>query len=130
LSGNILNNPNAGGVLHPGYVASKFGGSGLQLGVVSHSVGVFLTALEGVTDTTVLANPKILVLNKQKGEVHVGSELGYKTSVTTETLTASDVKFLETGTRLVFRPYVGESGNIRMEVHPEDSSGTVNDQGL
>ena len=78
----------------------------------------------------IVANPKVLVLNKQKGEVHVGSEHGYRTAVTTETLTADDVQFLETGTRLIFRPYVGDNGNIRMEIHPEDSSGTVNAQGL
>ena len=29
-----------------------------------------------------MANPKVLVLNKQKGEVHVGSEQGYRTAVT------------------------------------------------
>jgi type IV pilus assembly protein PilQ len=72
----------------------------------------------------------VLVLNKQRGEVHVGSQQGYRTAVATETLTADDVKFLETGTRLIFRPYVGDNGNIRLEIHPEDSSGSVNSQGL
>ena len=37
-------------------------------------------ALEGVTDTTVLANPKVLALNKQKGEVIVGRKDGYLTT--------------------------------------------------
>jgi hypothetical protein len=35
------------------------------------------------------------------------------------------VEFLETGTRLVVRPYIGRNGYVRMEVHPEDSSGSV-----
>src|SRR5688572_5519056 len=77
-----------------------------------------------------MANPKVLVLNKQKGSVHVGSEQGYRTAITTETATADNVKFLETGTKLNFRPYVGENGNIRLEIQPEDSSGSVNSQGL
>src|SRR5688572_14034252 len=77
-----------------------------------------------------MANPKVLVLNKQKGSVHVGSEQGYRTAITTETATADNVKFLETGTRLNFRPFVGDNGNIRMEIQPEDSSGSVNAQGL
>jgi type IV pilus assembly protein PilQ len=77
----------------------------------------------------VLANPKVLVLNKQQGEVHVGKNIGYKTAVTTDTLTASSVSFLDTGIRLLFRPYVGEDGFIRMEIHPEDSDGSIDANG-
>lgn len=130
LSGAILDNPNAGRVTDSGAFAGKAGGSGLKMGLVKNNVGVFLSALEGVTDTVVMANPKVLVLNKQKGEVHVGSQQGYRTAVATETLTADDVKFLDTGTRLSFRPFIGDNGFIRLEVHPEDSSGSVNAQGL
>lgn len=103
---------------------------GLKVGVVSQNISVFVAALEGITDTTVVANPKVLVLNKMMGSVHVGSEIGYRTAITTETATADNVKFLETGTRLNFRPYVGENGNIRLEILPEDSSGSVNSAGL
>ena len=103
---------------------------GLKVGVVTNNVSVFLAALEGVTDTTVLANPKVLALNKQKGEVIVGRKDGYLTTTLTDTTATQTVEFLETGTRLIFRPYIGGDGYIRMEIHPEDSSGSVNDQGL
>ena len=96
---------------------------GLQLGLIKNNIAVFLDALESITDTTVLANPKILALNKQKGEVIVGKEDGYVTSTTTDTTTVQTVEFLQTGTRLIFRPYIGDDGFIRMEIHPEDSSG-------
>ncbi|HEY2587184.1 MAG TPA: secretin and TonB N-terminal domain-containing protein [Tepidisphaeraceae bacterium] len=129
LTGSIVDQPNAAGVVHNGYANVAFGGNGLNLGVITNNVGVFVQALEGVTDTTILANPKVLVLNKQQGEVHVGDELGYKTSVTTDTLTASTVQFLDTGTRLIFRPYIGDNGYIRLEVHPEDSSGSIDVNG-
>ncbi|HEY1628552.1 MAG TPA: hypothetical protein VGF52_01765 [Tepidisphaeraceae bacterium] len=101
---------------------SNFPG-GFKVGVVTRDVSVFLSALEGVTDTTVLANPKILTLNKQKGEVIVGKETGYLTTTTTETTSTQTVQFLDTGTRLIFRPYIGDDGYIRMEIHPEDSDG-------
>ncbi|MDB5303408.1 MAG: pilQ [Phycisphaerales bacterium] len=130
LTGGIVDNPAAASINHKGFIAGSVGGSGLKLGVVKDSVGLFISALEGVTDTVVLANPKVLVLNKQKGEVQVGTEQGYKTAITNETSTTQDVKFLQTGTLLAFRPYVGDNGFIRMEIHPEDSSGSVNDQGL
>ncbi|MCS7033539.1 MAG: hypothetical protein NZ561_06035, partial [Phycisphaerae bacterium] len=96
---------------------------GFKVGVVCDSISVFLAALEGVTDTTVLANPKVLALNKQKGEVIVGRKDGYLTTTSTETSTIQTVEFLDTGTRLIFRPFIAEDGYVRMEIHPEDSSG-------
>ncbi len=96
---------------------------GFTFGIIKDNVGVFLRALEQVTDTTVLANPKILALNKQRGHVHVGREDGYMTTTVTQTTAVQTVDYLVTGTQLVFRPYVGEDGYVRMELHPEDSTG-------
>ena len=103
---------------------------GLTFGIIKNNVAAFVRALEQVTDTTVLANPKILALNKQPGEVIVGREDGYPTTTVTETAAVQSVQTLKTGTRLVFRPFVGDNGFIRMEVHPEDSTGGVNASNL
>lgn len=105
--------------------SNQVGNNGLKVGFVSNNVSMFVSALEGVTDTTVLANPKVLALNKQRGEVIVGRKDGYLTTTTTDTSTVQTVEFLDTGTRLVFRPFIGDDGFIRMEIHPEDSSGGV-----
>ena len=110
--------------------SSAVPGGGLKVGYVSDSISVFLAALEQVTDTTIMANPKVLALNRQQGEVFVGNEDGYLTTVTTETTTSQSVESLKTGTRLIFRPYIGSDGFIRMEVHPEDSDGAVKSNGL
>jgi len=96
---------------------------GFTFGIINDSVAVFVRALEQVTDTTVLANPKILTLNKQRGEVIVGRRDGYLTTTVTQTSAIQSVEFLETGTQLRFRPFVGDNGFIRVEVHPEDSTG-------
>ena len=103
---------------------------GITIGIIKDHVAVFLRALEQVTDTTVLANPKILALNKQKGQVIVGRRDGFLTTTVTETQAIQTVEFLETGTQLIFRPFIGDDGYIRMELHPEDSVGFVNAQGL
>lgn len=103
---------------------------GVKVGVITDNVSIFLSALEGITDTTVLANPKVLALNKHKGEVRVGNEFGYRTTVITENAATEQIESLETGTTLVFRPYITEDGYIRMEVLPEDSSGFVDSRGL
>ncbi len=96
---------------------------GFTFGVIKDQVAVFLRALEEVTDATVLANPKILALNKQRGEVIVGRRDGYLTTTVTETAAVQSVQFLETGTQLIFRPFIGDDGYVRMELHPEDSVG-------
>lgn len=110
---------------------ASIGGGGLRIGVRSGNVAAFITALESITDVTVLANPKILAVNKQEGAVLIGRKLGYResTSVTAAgTETKGVVKFFETGTRLVFRPYIGNDGYIRMDIYPKDSTAELNDE--
>jgi type II secretory pathway component GspD/PulD (secretin) len=105
---------------------ARVGGDGLRVGVSSGDVAAFITALESVTDTTILANPKILAVNKQLGQVYIGTKIGYIDQTTqTQTSTTQSVKFLDTGTKLSFRPYIGNDGYIRMDIHPKDSSGTL-----
>jgi len=103
---------------------------GITVGVIKDHVALFVRALEEVTDTVVVANPKVLALNKQKGQVIVGQRDGYLTTTVTETQAVQTVEFLETGTSLIFRPFVGSDGRIRVELHPEDSVGFISAQGL
>jgi len=98
---------------------------GMTIGLITNNVSLFIRALESVTDVTVLANPKLLVINKQRGEVMIGNRDGYLTTTITETTATETVEFLETGTRLVVRPYIGDNEYVRLEIHPEDSSGSV-----
>ncbi|MCO6439323.1 MAG: hypothetical protein J5J06_19715 [Phycisphaerae bacterium] len=115
-------------------VSTDFAGDvpsgGISVGILKDQVAVFVRALEQYTDTTVLANPKVLALNKQKAQVIVGRRDGYLTTTVTQTQAIQTVEFLETGTQLVFRPFIGDDGWIRVELHPEDSVGFVNAQGL
>ncbi len=98
---------------------------GFTFGIIKDQVAVFIRALEQITDLAVLANPKILALNKQRGEVIVGRRDGYVTTTVTETTAVQTVEFLETGTRLLFRPFILDDETIRMEIHPEDSTGGI-----
>jgi len=103
---------------------------GLQIGIIHNGLGVFMSALESVDNTVVLANPKVLALNKQQGVVHVGASLGYQTTTVSSTTSTQTVQFLQTGTKLAFRPFIGDDGYIRMEIHPEDSTGSLNSANL
>jgi type IV pilus assembly protein PilQ len=65
----------------------------------------------------------VLGLNKQKAQVIVGRRDGFITTTVTETQAIQTVEFLETGTQLIFRPFIGNDGFVRMELHPADSIG-------
>ncbi|UCF00062.1 MAG: type II secretion system protein GspD [Planctomycetota bacterium] len=99
---------------------------GFTAGVVNDRVSAIIRALESVSDITILANPKILAVNKQLGQVYIGNKIGYVSQTTqTETSTTQQVEFLETGTKLSFRPYIGDDDYIRMDIQPKDSAGTL-----
>ena len=103
---------------------------GLRVGFISNKIAMFVSALETVGDTSVLANPKLLVVDRQRGEVLIGQRQGYKTTTVSQGISSETIEFLETGTRLVVRPYVCKDGNIRLELHPEESTGGLDASGL
>lgn len=103
---------------------------GFTFGIVKGSVAMFVRALEQITDTTILANPKMLVLDKQEGQVLVGREDGYRNTIVTQTAAIETVEQLQTGTKFKFRPFIGNDGYIRITVRPEDSSGGLTGSNL
>ncbi len=120
--------------LELGAVGSDVSGAidpgGVSIGVISNNVAVFVRALEQIVDLTIVANPKVLTVNEQPGRVIVGRQDGYLTSTVTETATVQDVEFLETGTQILFRPFITKDGLVRMDIHPEDSSGGLTPDNL
>ncbi len=106
----------------PGF---QFDDGGLKFGFLDSSLSVFLEALESVGDTNVIATPQLMVLNKHRAEILIGEELGYVSTTITETAASQSVEFLEVGAQLRLRPFISSDGIIRMEVHPELSSGSV-----
>jgi type II secretory pathway component GspD/PulD (secretin) len=119
----------AGGKLAGGYAPSP-ATNGLKFGFVSNSTTGFISALETMGETKVLASPRLLVLNKQRAELHLGKQLGYQTSTVSQTSTTQTVNFLNVGTQLRLRPFVSSDGMIRMEIHPERSTGEIDSNGI
>jgi len=126
----------AGGGFSPGNnngfgVASTPGKTGgkstLKLGVISKNLALVMKLLDEVSDTTVMANPKLLVLNRQPARVQVIDRLAYISTTQTETSQTQTVQFLDTGVQLYFRPFVSTSGEIRMELKPQVSTGSTKD---
>jgi type IV pilus assembly protein PilQ len=105
------------------------GNGGMNFAFLDTSLGVFLEALETVGDTNVIATPHLTCINKHPAQILIGSQLGYISSTVTETSTAQNVNFLEVGAQLRLRPFISTDGQIRMEVHPELSTGQVKLEG-
>lgn len=103
--------------------AGNVADGGFTFGLIDNGVAAFVRALEDITDVVVVANPKIIALNKQDAQVIVGRRDGYLTTTVTETAAVQTVEFLETGTQIRFRPVINLDGTVRLTVHPKDSNG-------
>jgi type IV pilus assembly protein PilQ len=103
-------------------VGGTSGAGGFKAGLISNNVGVFLRMLDEVSDTTVLANPKLLTLNRQPSRVLVGRRVAYLSTTATDTSTTQTVQYLDTGVQLFVRPFVSKTGDIRMEIKPQVST--------
>lgn len=110
------------GVANSSDVGGTGTAGGYKIGIVQDNVAVFVRALDAVTNTTVLANPKIMTLNRQVSRVLVGQRVGYLSTTATETSSTQTVQFLDTGVQLYVRPFVNAAKNeIRMELRPQFS---------
>ncbi len=111
---------------NPGNVQA--GRSTIKVGFMNNEAAVFVRALDEVTDTTVLARPSLLVLNRQKAELLVGQKLGFISTTATETSQTQSVEFLDVGTQLTVRPFVSSDDMVRLEMRPSVSDGTVEER--
>lgn len=99
-------------------IGNQTGDAGIRGGILAGNTAVFIRALDTISDTNVMANPKILALNRQQARVSVGSRVGYLQTVATQTATTQTIEFIDTGVQLAVRPFVSNDGRIRMELAP------------
>jgi type IV pilus assembly protein PilQ len=106
-------------------LASDLVGRGMQFGFIKDNISAFVRAIEEQTAIVVQANTSLITMNKQRGEVKLVRSDGYSTTTVSNGVAVENVKFLETGTKLILRPFIQDNGIIRMEIHPEDSDGGI-----
>jgi type IV pilus assembly protein PilQ len=128
-TGGLSPTDNRAGAVSTSAGNTQDGRATVKVGVVAGPIGVFLRALDDVSDFTVLSSPKLLALNRMPSRVLVGQRVGYLNTTATETSTTQTVQFLDTGTTLFFRPFVSNTGEIRMELKPKVASATIRDAG-
>jgi type II secretory pathway component GspD/PulD (secretin) len=113
--------------LQPGFTDPN---SGMKFGFVSKNVSGFIEAIETFSKVNVLASPRVLVLNKQRAEIQLGQRLGFRNTVTNLVASLQTVEFLSVGTLLTLRPFISNDGMIRLEIHPEKSTGALDSSGI
>lgn len=129
-NGQTLNNssgfPGSGGSIVPPtgqFIADL---AGLKYGFLHGDVSGFIEALENITETNLIASPQLRALNKQKAELIIGNRLSYSTVTQNGNTSIQNVNFLDSGIVLNLRPFITPDGQIRMEIHPERSTATIN----
>ena len=81
--------------------------------------------LQTTNDTKTLGSPKVLVLNQQEAMVHVGEDLGYQTTVTSELQSTQAPQFLQVGVLLTITPRITRDNRVLLHVRPEVSTGVI-----
>ena len=129
-NGQTLNNssgfPGTGGAIVPPTGQFIADVAGLKYGFLHGDVSGFIEALEDITETNLIASPQLRALNKQKAELIIGDRTSYSTVTQNGNTSIQNVNFLDSGIVLNLRPFITPDGQIRMEIHPERSSATIN----
>lgn len=88
-----------------------------------------IKAMKEITSTKVLANPKLMVLDRQEAKINIGDRIPYVVSTTTATSgtntgISQDVRFIDVGLMLAVTPIINDDGFVTMKIRPEISSKT------
>ena len=100
---------------------------GLFFNLVTPNVEVALDALFDHGRLRTLSTPKLLALEDQEAEVIIGDRLGFRVTTTINQVTSETIEFLESGVIMRVTPAVDEQGRILLNIHPEVSTGRVED---
>ena len=114
------------GLLTPG----NTGNAGFFFNYLEPNIDFALRALSADGRVRNLASPKVVTVVNQEAEVIIGDRRGYRVTTTVNQVTTESIEFLESGTILRVTPTIDESGKIMLNIHPEVSTGTVDENGV
>jgi len=100
----------------------------MSIGEVNRDGFMFeIKAMKEVASTKVLANPRLMVLDRQEAKINIGDRIPYVVSTTTATSgdnvgISQDVRFIDVGLMLSVTPIINDDGYVTMKIRPEISS--------
>lgn len=100
---------------------------GLSYGLFNGSgnLKALVSTLASKTDVNILSSPSVLAVDNQESSIEVGDEVPTLSSTTETTVgTTQSIQYKNAGIILKVKPYINDSGLVRMEVSQEVSSVT------
>ena len=121
VNGNVSQSSTTlGGALAPGNIDLN-NTSGLTAYVANP--GLMLNLKNQITDSNILANPRIRVKNREKAKIHIGDKLPVFTTTSTANVgVAASVAYLDVGLKLEVEPNVYLDDDVGIKVGLEVSS--------
>ena len=110
--------------------AGSAGSTGFFLTLTDPELELLFNALEARGRVRTLSTPKLLALENQEASVIIGDRRGFQVTTTINQVTSETIEFLESGVILRVTPHVDAQGNVRLDVHPEVSTGNVDGNGI
>ncbi|MCB1742552.1 MAG: hypothetical protein KDK91_19410 [Gammaproteobacteria bacterium] len=101
--------------------------SGLFVNLVTTDIEATLNALRSKGRVRTLSTPRLLVLEDADAEVIIGDRLGFRVTTTINQVTTETVQFIESGVILKVGASIDRLGRVLLKIHPEVSTGTIND---
>jgi general secretion pathway protein D len=99
-----------------------------KLGIASSGCEGELKAVREIESTKVLANPRLMILDRQEAKINIGDRIPYVVTTSTGTgnniSVSEDIRFIDVGIILSVTPVINENGYITMKIRPEISSRT------
>ena len=101
----------------------------MTVGQVGDNFAMRIKAMKEIQDTKVLAQPRLMVLDRQEAKINIGDRIPYVVSTTTassgtQTGISQDVRFIDTGLMLAVTPIINDDGFVTLKIRPEISSKT------
>ena len=101
-------------------------GTGLFFNVLTGSgsriFAAAIDALQQKTKVNTLSTPKVLAIHGQPAKVQVGGQQGYTVTTTNLGVSSETVQFIDTGIVLEIVPFIGDDGNVLLNVKPSVTS--------
>ncbi len=101
------------------------GTTGLFFQFFTPELGLTLEALETKGRVRTLSTPTLLALENKESHVIIGDRLGYRVTTTINQVTTESIEFLDSGVILRVTPSVDREGRILMTIHPQVSTGVI-----
>lgn len=111
--------------LHNTNLATAPGLLGLYSQLTYQNTTLYLQALERTVGYNLVASPWITAMNHHESSILIGTKLGYRTSIVTQTGTLEEIHFMNVGIKLNFTPHISDDGYVQMTIYPSVSDGQI-----